>query len=532
MKKDNKSIIIIGGGMAGLSAGIYARMNGYDTTIFEKNHVAGGLVTSWKRKGYTFDAAMDWFIGTDLNSMSSLVWRELGYLQDRKVDYYDELLHVRDRDGKLWTLYTDPVRLERELLQLTEFEEDKIKIKRLCSDIARFAKAPDFDFRRPHMIFGAWDQFKFLMQHLSRLRIFIDYNRVLVSDYAAAFQDPRLREVMTYMFYEPECPHVPFVFLFQLANMYKKAAGYPEGGSSGVSGFLDYRYQELGGKIRYRSAVKKIIVEGGKAIGVILEDGTEHFADVIISACDTRTVIYDMLDGKYVNKTINRLYREGTIHASVLKVYLGVNRDFGAEPDVVVHLLKEPIDIPGLYQKRKRTSLVVRHYNHFEPSYAPPGKSVVESFFYADYDYWKEASLDRERYQKEKEKVAGIVIENLEGLYPGIAEQIEVVDVVTPVTYERYSGNYKGAIMGWMDDTTIVPSLLKKIKMTLPGLANFYMTGQWIVTGGMVRAASSGRYAIEKQCRKDRRRFRTEPEDVENLVTDERKGVAFVGGKM
>jgi hypothetical protein len=82
-----------------------------------------------------------------------------------------------------------------------------------------------------------------------------------------------------------------------------------------------------------------------------------------------------------------------------------------------------------------------------------------------------------------------------------------------------------------MDDTTIVPSLLKKIKMTLPGLANFYMIGQWIVTGGMVRAASSGRYAIELQCRKDRRRFRTVPADVEKMVTNEKRGVAFVGGK-
>lgn len=523
--KKNKSIIIIGGGMAGLSAGIYGRINEYDTKIFEKNHVAGGLVTSWKRKGYTFDAAMDWFIGTDINSKSSIVWRELGYLQDRKVDYYDELLHVRDKAGKLWTLYTDPSRLEQELLQLTTYQEDQVKIKGLCRDIAKFAQAPAFDFRRPHMIFGAWDQFKFLMQYLSCLKIFIDYNQVLVSDYAESFQDPRLREVMTYMFYEPECPHVPFVFLFQLANMDRHAAGYPTGGSSGVSGFLENRYQELGGKIQYRAAVKKIIVEDGKAIGVILEDGTEHFADLVISACDTRRVIYEMLDGKFVNDTIDRLYKEGAIHASVLKVYLGVNRDFSNEPDVVVNLLKDAIDIPGLYQKRKRNSLVIRHYSHFEPSYAPPGKSVVESFFYADYDYWKEASLNREGYLKEKEKVAGIVIENLESLYPGIAEQIEVVDVVTPVTYERYSGNYKGAIMGWMDDTTIVPDLLKKIKMNLPGLDNFYMTGQWVVTGGMVRAASSGRYAIEKQCKKDKRQFRTEPLKVANGVLTQNQEV-------
>ena len=50
-----KSIIIIGAGIAGLSAGIYGRTSGYKTTIFELHDKPGGLCTSWKRKGYTFD---------------------------------------------------------------------------------------------------------------------------------------------------------------------------------------------------------------------------------------------------------------------------------------------------------------------------------------------------------------------------------------------------------------------------------------------------------------------------------------------
>lgn len=49
-----RSVIIIGAGIAGLSAGCYGQMNGYNTKIFEMHSIPGGLCTSWKRKSYTF----------------------------------------------------------------------------------------------------------------------------------------------------------------------------------------------------------------------------------------------------------------------------------------------------------------------------------------------------------------------------------------------------------------------------------------------------------------------------------------------
>jgi len=50
-----KSVIIVGAGIAGLSAGCYSMKNGFQTTIFESHSIPGGLCTAWKRKGYTFD---------------------------------------------------------------------------------------------------------------------------------------------------------------------------------------------------------------------------------------------------------------------------------------------------------------------------------------------------------------------------------------------------------------------------------------------------------------------------------------------
>jgi phytoene dehydrogenase-like protein len=53
-----KSIIIIGAGMAGLSAGIYARRNGYDVTLYESHFLPGGMCTAWQRQGFTFEGGL------------------------------------------------------------------------------------------------------------------------------------------------------------------------------------------------------------------------------------------------------------------------------------------------------------------------------------------------------------------------------------------------------------------------------------------------------------------------------------------
>ena len=60
----DKTIAIVGAGMAGLAAGCYAQMNGYKTTIFEWHYKPGGLCTAWKRNGYTIDGCIHWLVGS------------------------------------------------------------------------------------------------------------------------------------------------------------------------------------------------------------------------------------------------------------------------------------------------------------------------------------------------------------------------------------------------------------------------------------------------------------------------------------
>ncbi|MEZ4621492.1 MAG: hypothetical protein R2867_39150 [Caldilineaceae bacterium] len=89
-------------------------------------------------------------------------------------------------------------------------------------------------------------------------------------------------------------------------------------------------------------------------------------------------------------------------------------------------------------------------------------------------------------YEQAKAEVADQVIAALDWRYPGLAERVEAVDVATPVTYERYIANWRGSIYGWaMTMRKLALMMGTGMRKTLPGLANFYMCGQWVEPGAM-----------------------------------------------
>lgn len=77
-----KDVIVIGAGIAGLSAGIYALQSGYNVTIYESHTIPGGASTSWRRKGYLFEGGMHWLTGSSPKVPLNRIWRELGALDD------------------------------------------------------------------------------------------------------------------------------------------------------------------------------------------------------------------------------------------------------------------------------------------------------------------------------------------------------------------------------------------------------------------------------------------------------------------
>ncbi len=478
-----KSIIIIGAGIAGLSAGCYGQMNGYDTCIFEMDTKPGGCCTSWKRRSYTIDGCLHWLTGSSPGQSFYRLWEEVGAVQGRTFFDHEEYARIEGREGKVFIVYTDVNRLERHMKDLAP--EDKDVIEEFVKGIRTMINFPMPVEKAPEL-FGPIDRLKMMSKFLPYLPLFRKFGKMTIQDFAQRFKNPFLRQAFPLMVNLQNRPSFPMLaFLATLAWMDQKTAGFPVGGSLEFARAIERRYLALGGEIHYKSRVVKILVENNRAVGVRLADGSEHRSDIVISAADGHTTIFDMLDGKYINDKIQGYYDKLPVTPSVIYIGLGAARSFEEMPRTVTGIdypLDEPITIGG--QERKR--LGVQMYN-FDPSLAPAGKTVVKVMYASDYEYWKKLKQDPKRYKTEKEQIADKVVALLDRRFPGLAAQVEMRDVATPMTFERYTGNWQGTFLGWLISTK---TLRMRMKKTLPGLKNFYMAGQWVEPGGSAEKVS------------------------------------------
>ncbi len=500
----SKSIIIIGAGITGLAAGCYGRMNGFKTTIFELHSLPGGLCTAWKRKGFTFDGCIHWLVGSNPKSSMNIYWRELGALRERQIYNSPEYVRVEGAE-KTFIVYTNLEQLEQHMLKLAP--ADAVAIHDFCETTRKFARFANA-LPAPGSLPALAQIGTLLLEGLPMLARLRTYARLSIQEYAKRFSDPFLRQAFISLFDMPDFP-MTGVFM-TLAWMHNQDAGYPIGGSLAFAQSVEKRYLELGGELHYNSRVEKILVEDGRAVGVRLSDGSEQRADYVVSAADGHATIFNMLDGKYVTDEIRNNYATLPIFPPVIQVSLGVDMDTSHLPGSVSFTLPEPIVIAG----KERRSLGFRNF-FFDPSMAPPGKTAITLIIDSNYDYWKAMAEDSERYEAEKKQVAITVIEAMSQRIPGLAEHIEVVDVATPLTYERYTNNWKGSMEGWLLTTKTMKFLTggQGMSKTLPGLENFYMAGQWVEPGGGIpTAAMSARRSIETICKREKRRFLAQPD--------------------
>lgn len=215
-----------------------------------------------------------------------------------------------------------------------------------------------------------------------------------------------------------------------------------------------------------------------------------------------------MLGDRYGDAKSRLPYEKWLLFPSLIYISFGVNRSFDNIPKTVsgqTFKLNQPVTIAG----RQKEWLPVHIFNQ-DPTLAPAGKTVISVMLETDYEYWKELGKDRKKYLAKKDEVAGIVIGLLGQIFPGISSDVEVTDVATPLTFERYTGNWKGSFEGWLITPENAGVVMKPMPQTINGLSNFYMVGQWVEPGGgLPTSIMSAKRLMKKICKEDRVRFKS-----------------------
>jgi phytoene dehydrogenase-like protein len=396
-------------------------------------------------------------------------------------------------------MYSDVDRLEQEMMDSAP--EDAVAIREFIKAIHYLARL-DLPVDKPQELYGPLDYLK-MLRMLPFLRFVRKWGGIRSADLAHRFKNPLLREAFNIDAADESADMPALTMPMVLAWQHQKAAGYVIGGALALVDYIQRRYLDLGGELHLKARVDKILVQNDKAIGIRLADGTEHRGDIVISAADGHATIFDMLEGKYIDGKIRGYYDRLPLFPPLVYVGLGVARKFDEVPSSVGGLtlsLREPVTIAGKAQRLINVLIC-----NFDPTLAPRGKTVVKVQFNTDYDYWERLYKEPERYKTEKEQIADTVVALLDKRFPGLAAQVEMRDVATPMTWVRYTGNRRGSYEGWM----LTPkTLMMQMSKTLPGLDNFYMAGQWVNPGGgMPTAAMSGRHTIQIICKRDRIKF-------------------------
>lgn len=325
-----RTMLIVGGGLGGLSTGCYAQMNGYRSRVLEMHEIPGGSCTAWDRGDFTLDSCVSWLLGSGPGNEMHQIWLELGALQGKRMRNFDVFNTVRGRDGRAVHFYSDPDRLEAHLLALSP--GDARVIRDFCAGLRTFRKAlARYPFLTPVRLMGRLERWRMLASLVPYFNVIRRSIGTLMRDYSQRFQDPLLREAFNFILYEkhPNFPVLPFYF--QLAAHADASAGVPEGGSLGLARSVEERYRGLGGEVIYNARVVEILVENDRAAGVRLSDGTELRADIVVSACDGRTTLLDLLKGRYLTDTYRELYTRtiaepDMVFPGYLTVFLGLRR--------------------------------------------------------------------------------------------------------------------------------------------------------------------------------------------------------------
>lgn len=474
------NIIIVGGGVAGLSAGIYAQLKGHNATIYEKHFKYGGNLTGWDRDGYHIDNCIHWLTGTNPNTDLYKMWRELGVLGNVEI-YQGETLYTFQKDGESMSLYNDIEKVKEEMLRISPFDE---------KEILSFIKAVKAVQGLSGIAGENHNEKSSLLKKIRDIPVLLKYYKLTTGELSEKFIHPVLKGFIASVISE-HFSSLALILVF--ATFCGNNGGIPAGSSCAMADRMAERFLSLGGKLHLKQGVEKINVVDGAAESVVLESGEIKPADYVIVTSDPAVAFGKLLDETLMPKELKNLYDNPNMmrFSSYHCAFSCDISDLPFRGDMIV-------EIPEEYRESLRGEyLIMREFSH-ETGFAPKGKNVLQTMIYCMEDTAKdfiELSKNQSLYKEKKKSLAENIKEIIIDKFPEFKKKIKCIDVWTPATYKRYTDSQIGSFMSFALPSKTIPHRLSN---KIDGVKNVILATQWLqMPGGLPIAARVGKSAID-----------------------------------
>lgn len=479
-KKEAFPVVVIGSGLGGLVSAAYLARYGFPVTVIEQHGIPGGYATSFDREQgrFTFDVSLHATVAE--HGMPQKILSDLGIWDQLEVVYAPDLRRIITPAFDVTLPAKNPEGVKQALSKV--FPHEKKGIHQFYSEMEQVI----------HELWRTRTYQKSMMKTLS--------SKTLAQWMAGHVTDPGGKHCMgIFCGYYGAGPEKTNALFYAIATGEYLVHGgqYYKTRSQNLSDALARAVEEHSGRVIYNTRAAAVVFDSDHQVAAVRDDSGRHYpAKAVIANCPVPVLFRSMIPEELVPREYHETINQPPSESSFV-VWLGLNREITdqiRDYEISIHREGDSGD-PAAH------GFGVTVYDNLFKGYSVPGTSTMTIISLAGYDHWKPYEADyfngnKDAYNKEKQRIAAAYVRYLEQtLIPGLSDMIQVMEIGTPLTNIRYTGNPGGAIYGFRGATGHLD-----VKTPVPGI---YLAGAWADGGGYTPAMISGQkasLAVLKDC--------------------------------